>query len=270
MDEGDERMKAFYFVLNFLQAIFLVVWSLFWMNLATLTALLTFSDRIPLAMARWGFSPAILKAATARMRVEPLPDIDWDKPHIYVMNHQSMLDIPAAFASIPANMRFVAKKILQYVPVLGWYMMATGMIFVDRANRAQAVGSLKRAAAKIRGGKSIIAYPEGTRSRDGRILPFKKGVFVLALEAGVPIVPVAIEGSGKVLPSDSFALRPGEVRLKVGRPIPTEGRSAEEREQLVREVRHALIALHQEIGGAGGDLDDAIAPAGFEGIRRAG
>ncbi|HLL56185.1 MAG TPA: lysophospholipid acyltransferase family protein [Myxococcaceae bacterium] len=263
-------MKVFYFVLNVLQALFLIVWSFLWMNLATLTALLTFSDRLPLSMARWGYSPAIVKFALARFKVEPLPDLDWSKPHIFVMNHQSMLDIPAAFAAIPANLRFVAKKVLQYVPVLGWYMMATGMIFVDRSNRAQAVGSLKRAAEKIRNGKSIIAYPEGTRSRDGRILPFKKGVFVLALEAGVPIVPVAIEGSGKVLPSDGFRLRPGDVRLKVGRPIPTAGRTPEQRDELMREVRHALIGLHLEIGGPGGDLDDAIAPAGIEGIRRAG
>jgi len=245
-------MKVFYFLVNFLQAIFLLVWSVFWMTLATVVGLVTFSDRIPLAMARRCYSPPILRAAMARFEVEPLPDLDWNKPYIFVMNHQSMLDIPAAFAALPANVRFVAKKILQYVPVLGWYMMATGMIFVDRSNRAQAVASLRAAASKIRNGKSIIAYPEGTRSRDGRILPFKKGVFVLALEAGVPIVPLAIEGSGAVLPTDTFRLRPGRVRLKVGTPIPTAGRSTEERDALVREVRDAMIRLHLEIGGKGG------------------
>lgn len=261
-------MKVLYFLLNLLQALFVVCWSLFWMTLAILIGFVTRNDHLPLAMARRGYSPALFKAALARFHVEPLPDVDWSKPYVFVMNHQSMLDIPAAFAAIPADLRFVAKKVLKYVPVLGWYMRVTGMIFVDRSNRIQAVKSLKHAADKIRNGKSIIAYPEGTRSRDGRILPFKKGAFVLALEAGVPIIPVAIDGSGKVLPTDTFKVRPGTIRLKVGQPIPTAGRSPEQRDSLVHEVRDALIRLHREIGGAGGDESDAIPPPDTEGPER--
>lgn len=253
-------MQWRFIVLNVAQAMFLVVWSVFWISLALLLAILTANGNVPLAMARRFWGPGLIWAARARFKVEPLPDLDWSKPHIFVMNHQSMLDIPCAFAAIPVNLRFVAKDILKFVPFLGWYMAMTGMIFIDRSNRAKAMKSLERAGQRIREGSNILAYPEGTRSRDGSILPFKKGPFMLALEAGVPIVPVAIVGSGEALPSDGFRLRPHDVRLKLGQPIRTAGRGPDQRDALMREVRDAIIALSLELGGKGGTAD-AIAPA---------
>jgi 1-acyl-sn-glycerol-3-phosphate acyltransferase len=235
--------------INLLQGLFLVVWSVLWISLALLATLLTLSKDVALAMARRFYAPGILRATGARFEVEPLPDVDWQKPHIYVMNHQSMLDIACAFAALPVNLRFVAKHTLKYVPFLGWYMWATGMVFINRSNRRQAYQSLKEAGERIREGASIIAFPEGTRSRDGRMLPFKKGVFVLALEAGVPVVPVAIEGSHRVLPSGGFRIRPGVMRMKVGTPIPTAGRKGAERAALLTEVRDALAALQASLGG---------------------
>lgn len=248
---GLSAMKRLYPLLNVLQALFLVLWSVLWISLALVATALTFNREIPLAMARRFWAPALIKATGARLKVTALPPVDWSKPHIFVMNHQSMLDIPCAFAVLPANLRFVAKNVLKYVPFLGWYMWLTGMVFVDRSNRKQALRSLGAAGNQIRSGATVLAYPEGTRSTDGRILPFKKGPFVLALEAGVPIVPVSIEGSGRVLPSGGFRIRSGEVRMKVGIPIPTAGRKAEERELLLREVRDAIVALNLELGGRG-------------------
>ncbi len=156
----------------------------------------------------------------AELRVTGLPETGWDRPAIYVMNHQSSLDIPAAFAVLPVDLRFIAKHTLRKVPFLGWYMSWTGMVFVDRSNSTQAVGSLNAAAERVRGGISLLAYPEGTRSRDGRILPFKKGPFVLALQAGVPIVPFAIQGSLRVMPSGLKPLRPGGGPDRVRRADP--------------------------------------------------
>jgi 1-acyl-sn-glycerol-3-phosphate acyltransferase len=175
--------------------------------------------------------------------------LDWSKPHIFVMNHQSMLDIACAFTALPTNLRFVAKSSLKYVPFLGWYMWMTQMIFVDRSNKKRAFKSLVEAGRRIREGASILVYPEGTRSKDGGILPFKTGSFALALEAQVPLVPVAIDGSLRVAPPGSAAFRPGRVRMKVGLPISTENRPRQAREALSREVREALIELHREIGG---------------------
>ena len=150
------------------------------------------------------------------------------------------------------NMRFVLKKALLYVPFLNLYVWRTKMIWVDRSNPKQAYKSLKKAAKRIRDGISIIAYPEGTR-RAGPIRPFKRGVFVLAQASGVPIVPMAIEGSGDVLPKGTFRLRAAKVRFIVGEPIDTRefGDSHAEIDRLCQTAREAVGALHQRIGGAG-------------------
>nr|AYC79482.1 hypothetical protein [uncultured bacterium] len=207
-----------------------------------------------------------MRAAGARMKVGPRATLDPHGPYVFVMNHQSMFDIAVAFSYIPVNLRFVAKKVLKSIPFLGWYMWRTGMVFVDRGNRGQALRSLRRAGAQVRAGATILAYPEGTRSTDGSVLPFKKGPFVVAIEAGVPVVPVAIDGSHKLLPRGGFNLRPGEVRLAIGEPIPTEGLSQRDVEALIRKVRDALIDLHVTLGGLGGDKQDAVALPGKEGI----
>lgn len=266
---GDSAMRpawleGVYPIINLLQAFFLAFWSVVCISAAFIAGLLTFRRTLPLAMARTMWAPPLLTVTGTRFVVEPLPDVDWSKPHIFVMNHQSMIDIPCAFAGLPANLRFVAKHTLKPVPFLGWYMAFTGMIFINRSNRREAVRSLADAGERIRQGSNILAYPEGTRSPDGSILPFKKGPFVLALEAKVPIIPVAIEGSGAVLPRDGFRIRPGVIRMKVGDPIQTADLKPEDRDDLLRRTRDAIIQLHREIGGKGGD-DDAIAAAGVEG-----
>lgn len=244
-------MQLLYPLLNVLQGIFLAAWSALWISLALVARLVTFSSNVPLMMARRCWAPALVRLSGARLVVDPLPELDWSRPHIFAMNHQSMLDIACAFAVIPANLRFVAKKVLRLVPFLGWYMWATGMVFVDRSKGSSAMKSLIAAGKRIREGVSILAYPEGTRSRTGAILPFKKGVFVLALEAGVPIVPVVIEGSGKVLPSGSFRLRAGVVRMRIGQPIEVKGKTPADRDALMLEVRNAMIRMSRELGGTG-------------------
>jgi len=236
-----------------------VLWSVVWISLAMVVSV--FSSEAALAMARLFWSRPILWMVGARLRLEPLPDVDWSRPHLFAMNHQSTLDIPAAFAVLPVNLRFVAKHSLSQVPFVGWYMRRTGMVFVDRSKRARAVESLRLAGERIRAGANILIFPEGTRSRDGKILPFKKGPFALALEAKVPIVPVVIEGSSQALPADAWTMSPGKaIRVKVGQPISTEGRSEDDREALAREVWEAMARLHREIGGKSGD------PGGVEAV----
>jgi 1-acyl-sn-glycerol-3-phosphate acyltransferase len=246
-------MRVLEGLLTVLQWLGAAAWSVIWISLAMVVTMVTFSGEVALVMARRIWSPGILRLARVRLQVEPLPEVDWRRPHIFVMNHQSSLDIPAAFAVLPANLRFIAKHTLSYVPFLGWYMWMTGMIFVNRSDRAKAVSSLRKAGERIRAGANILAFPEGTRSRDGRIHPFKKGAFVVALEAQVPIVPVVIDGSGSVLGGGRWKSTPGTFRIKVGQPISTARRRPEERDALIREVRQAMIQLHREIGGLGGD-----------------
>lgn len=258
------RWEPVYPLINFGQALFLSFWSAFCITCAFFAGLLTLRRQLPLAMARRMWAPPLIAATGSRLVVETLPNVDWSRPHIFVMNHQSMADIPCAFQGIPANLRFVAKHSLKWVPFIGWYMAFTGMIFINRSNRREAVKSLQLAGQRIREGANILAYPEGTRSRDGSILPFKKGPFVLAIEAGVPIIPVAIEGSGQMLPRDGFRIRPAVIRMKLGDPIETANLKSSDRDELLRRTRDEIIRLHREIGGKGGD-GDAIAAEGVEG-----
>jgi 1-acyl-sn-glycerol-3-phosphate acyltransferase len=255
-------MTLFAVLLSTFRWLILVLWTVVWVSIAAIATLLTFNRDVALVLARNVWAPGMLFWAGLRLRADPLPDVDWGKPHIFVMNHQSMMDIPCAFATLPANLRFVAKHTLALVPFLGWYMWMTGMIFINRSKRQKALESLERAGKRIRQGKSIIAFPEGTRSKDGRILPFKKGPFVLACEAGVPIIPIAADGAGKVMGPGSFTLRGGPVRLRVGQPIETQGVS---RDELLQRVHSEMIRLHTSIGGAGGD-ERAFAAPGQEGV----
>ncbi len=249
-------MSVLYPLLNLLQVLFLAGWSALWITVALLVAVVTRDQEIPLRMARRLWAPGLRWVSGARVVVEPLPEIDWSRPHVFVMNHQSSLDIVVAFLVLPVNLRFVAKHVLKYVPFLGWYMWATGMIFVHRSRRGAAMGSLVEAAARVRDGANVLVFPEGTRSRDGNLQAFKKGAFVLASQAGVPIVPVAIEGSGRCFPPVGFRIRPGVIRVKLGEAIPTLGPVTDDIEALVRQTRASIIGMTEALRAGGAPVDD--------------
>jgi 1-acyl-sn-glycerol-3-phosphate acyltransferase len=248
---GSAPLGVLYPILNVVQALFLAIWSTLWISLALLIAVVTRKQELALAMARRIWAPPLRWIARARIEVEPMPDIDWKQPHVFVMNHESMLDIVIAFIVLPVNLRFVAKHVLKYVPFLGWYMWATGMIFVQRGKRGVSMGSLQESGARVRAGANVLVFPEGTRARGSGFLPFKKGAFVLATAAQVPVVPVAIAGSGRCLPADGLRVRPGTVRVKVGGPIPTTGLGRDDLPDLIERTRRALSEMHVSIGGRG-------------------
>jgi 1-acyl-sn-glycerol-3-phosphate acyltransferase len=141
------------------------------------------------------------------------------RPAIFVANHASMFDPPLLISTLPSKPVFIAKKELAWVPFLGWLIWLAGFVFVDRGKQARAVASLKRAAKQIRDGQSIAAFPEGTRTRTGSILPFKRGVFALAKEADVPVVPMAIIGGFHVLPPGDWRVAPSDYTIQVGQPL---------------------------------------------------
>ncbi len=159
------------------------------------------------------------RAAGARVRWEGLDIAHADTPCIYVSNHQSNIDIFALISVLPNRTRFVAKQSLFKVPILGWALRICDFIPIDRSNRAKAIRSLDEAAVKIRGGRSVVMFAEGTRSAGNTLAPFKKGPFRLALAAGVPIVPVAISGSGAVMPPRGLNVRSGPVRIQFCDPV---------------------------------------------------
>ncbi len=224
--------------------------------------LVTRNGNLPIWFGRKAWGPWGLRLAGARLEVRALPRIP-EGPAIFVSNHESALDIWAIFAAMPRGFRFIAKQELFRLPVFGWYLGVGGHVPVDRGNHARAVASLRKAAEAVRAGTSLVIFAEGTRSRDGSIQPFKKGPFVLAMEAGVPVFPIAISGSGAVTPKAAIAVHPGTIRLAVGDPV----RPADfaDKEALLREVRARVIALHRSLGGLGGDAGAPPAPAGREG-----
>lgn len=185
-------------------------------------------------------------------------------PAVYASNHESALDIWVIFRTVPRNgLRFLAKAELFRIPVFGWYLRLARFVEVDRRHHARAVEALQQAGRIVRGGTSLAVFPEGTRSRDGRVQPFKKGPFVVAMEAGVPVVPIAIAGAAELNPKGLVAVRPGRIRVAVGAPLTPA--DFPDKSALLREVRARIIALHRALGGAGGDVDDAVAARGVEG-----
>ena len=170
-------------------------------------------------------------------------NVDPSATSIYISNHQSFLDIPATFGAIPVNLHFVAKQEIRKMPFIGWYMMATGMIFIDRSNREKSMQSLKKAGELIRKGKNVIMFPEGTRSRTGEIRRFKKGGFLLARESGVALVPVYVKNTGNVWPANKFLFIPGKIEVRIGKPIPPSEFDGMRLEDMAEKVRQAVQAL---------------------------
>jgi 1-acyl-sn-glycerol-3-phosphate acyltransferase len=186
----------------------------------------------------------VLRIAGVTVRLEGVDRIEWDRSHVVVANHASWFDVFALIGFLPAKVRFVAKEELGRIPVFGYAWKSCGHISVDRSDRKQAVGSLQAAGRRVREEKlTMVLFPEGTRSADGRLQPFKKGAFVLAIETGVPLVPVGIVGSRAIMPKGSFRIRPGEITIRVGEPIGVEGLTIEHREQLLGASRAAVSAL---------------------------
>jgi 1-acyl-sn-glycerol-3-phosphate acyltransferase len=237
-----------------------VVWSALLFPLACLAALFTEGGGGSIWVVRRLWAPVLLWVAGARLEVEGVEHLDAGRPTLYASNHQSTLDIPALFTALPVNLRFVAKEQLRWVPFIGWYLQLTGHIIVDRSNRSRAIASLERAARRISLRRlSLIVFPEGTRSRDGRILPFKRGPFGLALKAQLPVVPVTIEGSAAIMPWRSWRITPGVIRVRIGPPLDVRSFDPDDRAGLARVVREAIIRGSLALGGRGGVPEDSTA-----------
>ncbi len=243
------------------------LWTAILFPFTVLATVLTLTSSSTMWIVQKIWSPVLLWAGGAKLEVQGLEHVDPRRPTIYVSNHQSTIDIPTLFIALPVDFRFVAKKALKYVPFLGWYMSLARFVFVDRGNSREAIASLDAAARRIRGGVSIVAFPEGTRSEDCRVKPFKKGPFALAVKAGVPVVPVTIEGSGRLMPKNSWNITPGPIVVRIGKPIDPKP-FGERREALMRAVRNAIIDQSLALGGLGGDKGDTVAARGLEGIGR--
>ena len=175
-----------------------------------------------------------------RVSVEGLDRLVPGRTYVFVSNHQSIYDIPILFWSLPYQLRIVAKESLGNFPFLGWHLRRTGHMLVDRTRPAR-TAMFSWAASLTSRGLSLLVFPEGTRSRDGRVSAFKGGSFLLALEAGLPVVPLSVVGSRHVMLKGRLATYPGHVRLVVHPPIETTAIGALGRREFAARV-HDIVA----------------------------
>jgi 1-acyl-sn-glycerol-3-phosphate acyltransferase len=206
-------------------------------------------DRIHKMANLW--AKILLLISNTKVEVIGSENILHGKPQIFMANHQSDFDILIVLGHVPGQFRWIAKKELFNIPIFGAAMKTAGYIEIDRNNHEKAMQSMDEAALRIREGKSVMTFPEGTRSRDGEIKPFKQGTFHLALKSGVPIVPVSIIGSGQIMPKRSLKITPGKVKLIIGKPVDVKNYNLENRQELISKVRNIIIENYDHWKDAG-------------------
>ena len=194
------------------------------------------------------WSSLVLWAVGVKVRVHGLENLNPGEPHIFASNHVSWFDVPA-LAKILPRYKFVAKAELFKVPIFGSGMRSVGMIEIQRDNRKAAFGAYELAAEKIRSGSSVVVFPEGTRGRAYPLRPFKKGPFVLAIAAGVPIVPVIVHGTIEIMPKGSLWAHPGTIDVHLLEPVSTTGVDYDHREALMQTVRTRMAEAMNRLYG---------------------
>jgi len=236
-------MKLF----HFLRALFVIPFALFMTLLISLitllkTLVLNKGANSVQGLAAW-WARSICWASGVKVAVDVAEQLEPGKPYIFAANHQSQFDIFVLQGFLGINFRWLAKKELFRVPIWGPAMRRAGYIPIDRSHGRQAIKSLGEAAQKIAAGTSVIIFPEGTRSKDGKLHDFKAGAMVLAIKSGVPIVPVAIRGTYEILPKGKLLVTPGKVQIRLGMPIETKNYSSRDKHALARVSQEAVAEL---------------------------
>jgi 1-acyl-sn-glycerol-3-phosphate acyltransferase len=229
------------------------IWFVF-STLITAIAAICFSflgkgGNLPHLAARL-WAKSILFVSRVKVSVQGLNHIDPLATYVYMANHQSMFDIVAVLGYLPVQFRWLAKMELFQIPLFGYSMARAGYISIDRSDRRSAHKSLQEAAQKIAQGVSVVVFPEGTRSEDGQIMPFKPGGFYLAIRSRQPIVPVVICGTRHVLPKGSLRVRPGSIVVSIQPPIATTSYDNKSKELLMESVRSIMKQDLERVGAS--------------------
>ena len=227
--------------LNF-RSVVLFFHTLVWTFIGMTAALLHPTGKVFMRVAQsWGRQ--VLWLAGVKLAIRGKENVDSKTTYVVCANHQSQIDIPLLFYSLPVKIRFLAKRSLFFIPFFGWSLYLAGFIPVDRGNTSKAKRSIERGAKRIKKGPSLMVFPEGTRTHDGDIHKFKSGAFILAMRSQTPILPVAIQGSFDVIPKSSLGIRPGPVKVVIGKPIPTQGLTMKEKESLLNNTQQAVQTM---------------------------
>jgi 1-acyl-sn-glycerol-3-phosphate acyltransferase len=227
-----------------------LLWYAYTIVMATLSLALWPFDRTGAMQhwcARW-WCRLVAWTIFARIRVHGVEHVQPNRPYVYMANHASLIDTPALFAYLPYQFRIMAKRSLFWIPFMGWHLWAAGHFPIDRRNPRRTAMSVRRVIESVRGGTSLAVFPEGARTRDGALQEFKPGAFKIALKAGVPIVPVTIRGTFKLLPRSTLAPAPGRVDVIVGEPIDT---TAYDERSLPALMQRTKDAIESRLSAAG-------------------
>ncbi len=219
--------------------LWVVLTTIFWGTIAIIISFFTRTGNPVHIIARiW--ARGILYVSRIRVKVNGLNQIDPSQSYVYMSNHQSNFDIPVLLAHLPVQFRWLAKAELFKIPLFGRAMQGAGYVKIDRFNQESAFQSIKEAATKMKDGVSVMIFPEGTRSLDGRIRPFKKGGFIMAVDAGVPIVPIVLQGTWSIMEKSSLQINTGDVVMNLEKPIATTNYSRQNKDELIEAVRRVI------------------------------
>jgi len=224
---------------------YVVLLTIVMATVVILVALFSRNGNTPHLVAR-AWAKSILFVSGIHVHVNGLENLNVGGSCILMPNHQSNFDIPVLLGCLPVQFRWLAKAELFKIPIFGRGMRGCGYISIDRSNRKSAFQSLTEAATKIRNGVSVLIFPEGTRSLDGKILPFKKGGFVLSVDAGVPVVPIVIFNTWSIMPKGRLLIRRRSVQMDILAPIPTSGYTRKTKDDLMNTVRNTICNAYEE------------------------
>lgn len=222
-----------------------VMWAI-----SMLTSLFDGSGRLQHKVAV-AWARMLLRICMIRVEVIGAEKLDPNQVYVFVSNHFSLVDTPLMFGSMPREFRILARHGLWKVPFIGWHLNRAGHVPVERENPRAAARSLIHAADKVKEGFSLLIFPEGGRTRQPTMRPFKSGAARIAIQAGCPIVPMAIVGTRKVLPPNSAHLHPGRAELRIGDPVPTSGFAGSDGPKLIRDIQAIVSGLSgHPVGGS--------------------
>lgn len=232
-----------------IRTLFVIFWTViatgFFAVIAILTSFVTTGGETTHKVARI-CAKCILAASNIKVTVKGLSNLSRTGSYIYMPNHVSNFDIPVLQAYLPVQFRWLAKAELFKIPIFGYAMQRAGYISINRFDRKSAIQSLNKAAEIIRNGTSVIIFPEGTRSQTQNIQSFKKGGFVLAVDSGVPIIPVIIHGTWKIMQKKQILVRPGNVVLEIKKPIKTLDYTMKTKDDLMEKVRNIILESYEK------------------------
>ena len=222
-----------------------MIFSGFFAVITILTSFVSTDGETPHKVARiW--AKCILAASNIKVTVKGLSNLDRTGSYIYMPNHVSNFDIPVLQAYLPVQFRWLAKAELFKIPIFGYAMKRAGYISINRFDRKSAIQSLNKAAEIIRNGTSVIIFPEGTRSQNQNIQSFKKGGFVLAVDSGVPIIPIIIHGTWTIMQKKQILVRPGNVVLEIKKPIKTSDYTRKTKDDLMEKIRNIILDSYEK------------------------